>query len=130
MHKWLMKLIAVGILGLVFAGSAFARVVTPVDTQAQAAKQAWMQTSDSAAVRGGGTVSRAGAIYPKGTQVAPAVGSTESGPTHHQVTTSRDSGGFGWSDAGIAAGISVGVLFVLSLFAVRIHRSKTTPAAA
>ena len=134
MHKWLMKLIGVGILGLLvaamFAGPALARVVTPVDPQKQAAEQAWMQESDSAAVPGGGTVSVARGVYAKGTQVAPALGSPQSGPAgQHKVTTSSDSG-FSWRNAGIAVGIGIGALCILGLFAVGIRRSKTTPATA
>jgi hypothetical protein len=153
MHKWFTKLTVVGILGLVvtaiFAATASARVYISGDTQTQVS----LKASDSAAVAGGGTVSLPGHMYAKGTQVAPAVGTPESGPPaqHVQkstVTSSYSSfpevartmnlgkvapapandNGFTWSDAGIGAAIGIGVLLVLGLFSVGIRRSKATPA--
>ena len=136
MHKWLMKLVGVGILGLIlaaiFAGSAFARHVTPVDPQQQAALQAWAQTqgSDSAAVPGGGTVSVAGGFYPKGTQVAPALGSPESGPAVHREVAAASDSGSGWSNVWLSIAIGIGVLCIVGIVSVGIRRSKATPATA
>jgi hypothetical protein len=118
MHKWLMKFVGVATIGLIvaaiYAGSAFAR----------------LQASDSAAVAGGGTVSLAGGVYPKGTQVAPALGSSESGPAvHHPVAAASDSGS-AWSNVWLGVAIGIGVLCIVGLVTVGIRRSKATPATA
>jgi hypothetical protein len=149
MHKRFMKLIVVGILAVVvaaiFAGTASARVYIPGDKQQQVSTSA----SDSAAIAGGGTVSLPGHVYARGTQVAPAIGTPESGPATAQKSivassygdfpevvrtmnlgkvTPASSSSFSWSDASIGAGIGIGVLCILGLFTVAIRRSKVTPA--
>jgi hypothetical protein len=122
MRKWFTTLILVGILGAIFTGTASARVFIPNVSQKLS-----VQSSDSAAVPGGGTVSLPGHVYTKGTQLAPAVGTPDSGPARH-VQTSTSDNGFNWSNAGIVAGSVAGALCILAVCFVGIRRSRVTPA--
>jgi hypothetical protein len=90
--------------------------------------------SDSAAFPGGGTVSVQGVNYPKG-NVAPAVGTSQSGPVVRHVSVlyaapSSSGGGFDWGDAGVGLAIGIGVASVIALSFVGIRRSRATPAPA
>jgi NAD(P)-dependent dehydrogenase (short-subunit alcohol dehydrogenase family) len=151
-----MRLIIVGaiatLVALAFAGPATARVFIPSDTQM---KHGSSQLSDSAASPGGGTVSVAGMHYPKGTQVAPTIGSSRFVPTHEAqqsrvavgyssfpevvrtmklasssaTTASSSSDSFSWSNAGTGAGVAIGVIGILGLCSVGIRRGKRPVAA-
>ena len=134
MHKWLMKLTVVATLALVVAaivaGAASARIY--LWGNAPQHQQVSTPATDSAASRGGGTVSLVGGVYPKGTQVAPALGTRESGPVAQHTQTLKvpaaSDSGFTWSDARIADGIGFGALCVLTMLAVGLRRSRVSTA--
>jgi hypothetical protein len=146
-----MRLVIVGaiatVVALVFVGPAIARVGIP---SYMPTKHGSSQLSDSAASPGGGTLSVAGVHYPKGTQIAPAVG-RPSEPTHQAqqarvavgyssfpevvrtmklasigtTSSSSSNDSFSWSDAGAGAGVAIGVIGILGVCSIGTRRSKT-----